>query len=143
MPRRDPNSITEQIIGAAIDVHPALGPGLLESAYEACLEYGLTEVGLAVQRQRALPLTYRALRLECAYRLDLTIEESVVVEVKAVDHLLPVHHAQVISYLKLSGSSVGLLINFHAATLKEGIRRFVNGLRPSAASSPSTSAPLR
>jgi GxxExxY protein len=141
-PHRDLNSITEQIIGAAIEVHRALGPGLLESAYESCLAFELTARGLAIEQQRALPLTYQDVKLDCAYRLDLIVEQSVVVEIKAIDRFQPVHYAQVISYLKLSGCTVGLLINFHSAVLRDGIRRFVNGYRDPSASSAS-SAPLR
>ena len=120
------NRITESIIGAAIEVHRALGPGLLESAYEACLAFELAERGLNVEQQKSLPVFYREVKLECGYRLDLLVEESVVVEIKAVDRLAPIHSAQLISYLKLSGCKVGLLINFNVRVLKDGIRRLVN-----------------
>lgn len=120
------NGITEAVIGAAIDVHRALGPGLLESAYEACLAFELAERGLKVEQQKPLPLVYRQVKLDAAYRLDLLVEEEVIVEVKAVDRLLPIHQAQVISYLKLSGSRVGLLINFNVKVLRNGVRRIVN-----------------
>jgi GxxExxY protein len=120
------NGITETIIGAAIEVHRSLGPGLLESAYEACLAFELTERGLKVHSQKPLPVIYREIHLDCGYRLDLLVEDSVIVEVKAVDGLAPIHQAQVLSYLKLSGCKVGLLINFNARVLKEGIRRVVN-----------------
>ncbi len=120
------NSITEKVIGAAIEVHKTLGPGWLESAYETCLAYELSERGLAVERQRALPVTYREVSLDCGYRIDLLVEELVVVELKAVEQLAPVHEAQLLSYLKLSGCRVGLLINFNVKVLKQGIRRMVN-----------------
>jgi GxxExxY protein len=120
------NEITELIIGAAMDVHTALGPGLLESAYEACLEFELTQRGLAVERQKTLPITYRGLKLDAGYRLDLLVEEEVIVEVKAVDTLAPIHGAQLLSYLRLSGCRLGLLLNFHVERLKDGIQRVVN-----------------
>src|SRR6185437_259406 len=99
-------------IGAAITVHRALGPGLLESAYEACLAYELAERGVFVERQKELPVVYRGVQIDCAYRLDFLVERQVVIELKAIDHLAPVHEAQVLSYLKLSWCQVGLLINF-------------------------------
>lgn len=120
------NRVTGTIIGAAIDVHRALGPGLLESAYEACLAYELAERGLKVEQPKPLPLVYKAVRLDCGYRLDLLVDDCVIVEVKSVDALEPVHTAQVLSYLKLSGCRVGLLINFNVQVLKRGIRRLVN-----------------
>ena len=122
------NGITEEIIGSAIAVHRALGPGLLESAYEACLAYELAERGLTIERQKALPVTYRGVHVDCGYRIDLLVEGLVVVELKAVERLDPIHEAQLLSYLKLSGSRVGLLINFNVKMLKEGIRRMVNDL---------------
>ena len=122
------NQITEKIIGAAIEVHCALGPGLLESAYEACLVFELAQHGLKVEQQRPLPIVYREVKLECGYRLDLLVEEAVIVEIKAVNHLAPIHQAQLLSYLKLSGCKVGLLINFNVKVLKDGIRRVVNNL---------------
>ena len=120
------NAITETVIGAAIEVHKALGPGLLESAYEACLAYELVQRGLKVEQQKPLPVIYREVRLDCAYRLDLLVEGAVIVELKAVDRLAPVHLAQLLSYLKLADLRVGLLINFHERMLKEGIRRVAN-----------------
>jgi GxxExxY protein len=119
------NRITEQIIGAAIAVHRALGPGLLESAYEACLAYELAERGLVVQRQREMPVTYRAVRVDCGYRIDLLVAAKVVVEIKAVDAIHPIHEAQLITYLKLSGCKLGLLINFNVKVLKDGVKRRV------------------
>jgi GxxExxY protein len=121
------NRITETIIGAAIDVHRALGPGLLESAYEACLVFELVERGLKVEQQKPLPVVYREVKLDCGYRLDLLVEETVIVEIKAVDNLMPIHEAQLLSHLKLSGCKVGLLINFNVKVLKNGIRRLVCG----------------
>ena len=120
------NQITDCIIGAAIAVHRALEPGLLESAYEACLAFELTQRGLKVEQQKPLPVVYREVRLECGYRLDLLVEGLVVVEIKAVDVLAPIHQAQLLSYLRLSGCKVGLLINFNVKMLKQGIRRVVN-----------------
>lgn len=121
------NRITEVVIGAAIEVHRALGSGALESAYEACLAYELGERGMAYERQTALPIVYKGVRLECGYRVDLLVERLVVVELKAIERVLPVHEAQLLSYLKLSGCGVGLLINFHVPILRRGIRRFVLG----------------
>lgn len=121
------NKITETIIGAAIQVHRTLGPGLLESAYAACLAYELNKRGLEVEEQKAVPLVYEQVKLECGYRMDLLVERSVVVEVKSVEALAPIHEAQVMSYLKLSGCKLALLINFNLVVLKDGIRRFING----------------
>jgi len=120
------NKITEAIIGAAIAVHKELGPGLLESAYEACLAYELAERKLKVERQKGLPVTYHGVQLDCGYRIDLLMEKLVVVELKAVERLEPIHQAQMLSYLRLSGCKVGLLINFNVKVLKNGIRRFVH-----------------
>jgi GxxExxY protein len=120
------NRITERIIGAAIEVHRALGPGLLESAYEACLAYELATQGLGVERQKPLPVVYRDVTLDCGYRIDLLVDGAVIVEIKAVDRLAPIHDAQLLSYLRLSGLNVGLLINFNVKLLKNGIRRLVN-----------------
>lgn len=121
------NRITESIIGAAIQVHRALGPGLLESAYEACLGFELSKRGLRVEPQKPLPLVYGGVKLECGYRIDLLVEGSVIVEIKSVDRVAPIHEAQILSYLKLSGCKVGLLINFNVTMLKDGIRRFIHG----------------
>jgi len=117
------NKITETIIGAAIDVHRALGPGLLESAYEACMVYELAQVGLKAEQQKPLPIVYREVKLECGYRMDLMIEDEVIVEIKSIEKLLPIHQAQLLSYLKLSDCKVGLLINFNVKVLKNGIKR--------------------
>lgn len=124
MKRDEINQVTQKIIGAAIDVHRALGPGLLESAYEACLVYELTERGLRVEAQKPLALVYKAVTLDCGYRLDLLVDNEIVVEIKSVESILPIHRAQVISYLRLSGCKVGLLINFNVKLLKNGIERF-------------------
>jgi GxxExxY protein len=126
---RNVNEITQGIIGAAMAVHKELGPGLLESAYEACMAFELAERGLSFERQKELPLTYRGVRIDCAYRIDFLVEEHVVVELKAVEKLEPIHEAQLLSYLKLSGCEVGLLINFNVKVLKNGIRRRVCGLQ--------------
>jgi GxxExxY protein len=120
------NRLADAIIGAAIEVHKALGPGMLESAYEVCLAYELTSKGLKVVRQKSLPLTYHGVTLDAGYRLDLMVNDLVIIEVKAVDSLNPVHDAQLLSYLKLTGLHVGLLINFNVKLLKNGIRRLVN-----------------
>lgn len=121
------NKIAEAIIGSAINVHKALGPGLLESAYESCLIYDLGQAGLKVEQQKPIPVVYRSVKLECGYRLDLMVENEVVVEIKSVERLLPIHKAQLMSYLKLSDCRVGLLINFNVEVLKGGIQRIVNG----------------
>jgi len=113
-------NLTEQIIGAAIEVHRALGPGLLESAYEECLCHEFNLRGLKFQRQLALPVEYKDVKLDCGYRLDLVIEDSVVLELKCVEHTLPVHEAQLLTYLKLTGKRVGLIINFNVAVLVRG-----------------------
>lgn len=117
-----------QVVDASLRVHSTLGPGLLESAYEACLAYELRERGLEVISQLPLPVTYRGVRLEVGYRIDLLVGGGVVVELKAVARLLPLHEAQLLSYLKLSGHRIGLLLNFHSAHLRDGIRRMVNQL---------------
>ena len=127
MPEREQlNRVTGDIIGSAIEVHRALGPGLLESAYESCLVFELVQRGLKVEQQKPLPVVYRGVQLDCGYRLDLLVESTVIVEVKAIDRLAPIHRAQLLSYLKLSGCEVGLLINFNVQTLKQGIIRMVN-----------------
>jgi GxxExxY protein len=123
------NEITSQVIGAAIKVHRHLGPGLLESAYEACLTYELREAGLACDRQRAVPLIYREVKLDCGFRADLVVAHRVVVEVKAKEVLHPVDSIQVLSYLRLLGLPIELLINFHVAVLKDGVCRIVNDYR--------------
>jgi GxxExxY protein len=122
------NALTESIIGAAISVHHALGPGMLESAYDTCLSYELIDRGLAIERQKPIPVIYRNQTLDCGYRLDLLVESSVVVEVKSVERLERVHAAQLRCYLGFSKCKVGLLINFNVKWLvQEGIKRIVNG----------------
>ena len=122
-PRPDP--LTRRIIGAAIEVHRTLGPGLLESTYEACLCWELCEAGLAIERQLPLPVAYKSVTLDCGYRLDLVVERRVVLELKAVDRLAPLHDAQLLTYLRLSGVRVGLLLNFNVSVMTDGIRRLV------------------
>lgn len=121
------NEVTRQVIAAAMKVHSTLGPGLLESTYEACTQHELRKAGLKVQAQVQLPVTYDGLKLDLGYRIDLLVEDLVIVELKAVDTFNAVHEAQLISYLKLSGKNVGLLINFNVAHLRDGIRRIVVG----------------
>jgi len=130
------NELTEAIIGAAIEVHRALGPGLLESAYEECLCHELALRGIPFERQKQLAIEYKGVKLECGYRLDLLVMNQVVVEIKAVEEILPVHEAQLLSYLRLGGWKVGLIINFHVPALKQGgIRRRVLGLRETVSAS--------
>lgn len=126
------NEITEQIIGCAIKVHKSLGPGLLESAYQECLYYELLKTGLYIEKQKALPLIYEEAKLECGYRIDLFVENKVVVEINAVEALNDIHLAQILTYLKLSNCKLGLLINFNVLKLKTGIRRVVNNYKDSA-----------
>ncbi|BET67511.1 GxxExxY protein [Opitutales bacterium ASA1] len=119
------NAITERVIGAAIEVHRELGPGLLESTYEAALVYELVLQGLRVERQKEQPVRYKGLMIETGYRIDVLVEDQVVVELKAVDAIVPIYQAQLLTYLKLSSCRVGLLINFNVPLLKQGIKRFV------------------
>ena len=121
---KDLNRLTERVIGAAIEVHRALGPGLLESAYQVCLLHELREVGLSVESEKALPVIYKGVVLDCGYRIDLLVENAVIVELKAVEELAGAHQAQILSNLRLSGCPVGLLINFNVAQLTQGIKRF-------------------
>ena len=118
--------LTEQIIGGAISVHRILGPGLLESAYEECLCFELSHSKLQFERQVPLPVVYKGVRLDCGYRMDLVVENSVIVEIKAVERIIPVHEAQLLSYLKLADKRVGLLINFHVPVLKSGLKRIIS-----------------
>ena len=122
------NEVTQTVIGAGIEVHRALGPGLLESAYEECLCRELDLRKIQFDRQRHLPVNYKRIRLDCGYRLDLLVAGTVVVEIKAVDRLLPIHQAQLVTYLRLGGWKVGLLMNFNVAALKQGIKRVGLGL---------------
>ena len=121
------NSITQNIIGCAIKVHKSLGPGLLESAYQACLHYEMVKSGLQVEKEKPLPLVYEEVKLDCGYRLDFIIEGKIIVEVKSVDCLNDIHLAQVLTYLKLTNNRLGLLINFNVLKLTEGIKRVING----------------
>lgn len=123
------NRITQGIIGAAVEVHRELGPGLLESAYEQCLAHELALRGVGFQRQTTLPVAYKGLQLDAGYRLDLLVEDQVVVEIKAVESLTAVHEAQLLTYLRLGGWPVGLLINFNVARLVDGIRRLAWSLQ--------------
>lgn len=122
------NDLSSSIIGSAIEVHRALGPGLLESAYEQCLARELVLRNIPFQQQKSLPVHYKGTQLDCGYRLDFLVAEMIVVEVKAIDVLLPIHQAQLLSYLKLGGWKLGLLINFHVPLLRDGIHRVVLGL---------------
>lgn len=119
------NDITHEILDSAYKVHSALGPGLLESAYEACLAYELTKKGLKIEQQKPLPLIYEEVKLDCGYRLDLLVEDKIVVELKTVDFFNDVHIAQVLTYLRFSEKHIGLLINFNVKSLKNGIKRLV------------------
>ena len=122
------NEIGEIIVDRALKVHKALGPGLLESTYEACLKYELIQSGLLVEQQKSLPVIYNDVKLDCGYRIDLLVENKVIIEIKSVEALNNVHMAQIITYLKLSGCKLGFLINFNVALIKDGIRRVVNHL---------------
>jgi len=122
------NQISGSIVDAAFKVHNTLGPGLLESAYEACLAHELKKLGLRVASQVSLPVVYDGVAIEAGYRIDMIVQDSVVVELKAIEKILPIHQAQLLTYLKLSGIKVGLLINFNEVLLKQGINRLVNNL---------------
>ena len=121
------NRLSEKIIGAGIEVHRRLGPGLLESAYEECLCHELKLNGLSFERQRPLPVTYKGVTLDCGYRLDVVVERFIILELKTVEALLPIHEAQLLTYLKLSGLRLGLLMNFNVPVLKDGVKRMING----------------
>ena len=120
------DGITDQIIGAAIEVQRETGPGLLQSAYEECLCYELSQLRLRFQRQVPLPVIYKGIKLDCGYKMDLLVEDTVIVELKTVEQLIPVHSAQLLTYLKISGKPVGLLMNFNEAVLRKGLKRLVN-----------------
>jgi GxxExxY protein len=126
--RKDEDALSHEIIGAAIEVHRHLGPGLLESAYEECLAYEFTHCGLPFERQKPLPVQYKGVKLDCGFRLDFLVGKLVVVEVKAVEALAPVHSAQVLTYLRLAGCKLGLLLNFNEWRLADGIKRLVLNL---------------
>ena len=121
------NDLSNKIIGAAIRVHDEVGTGMLESAYDACLSFELVDAGLLVERQVAVPLVYRGRRLDCGYRIDLLVERELIVEVKAIERLERIHSAQLLSYLRLRNLKLGLLINFNVPSLRNGIKRVVNG----------------
>ena len=135
-PEHRENDISGKIIGAAIEVHKKLGPGLLESAYEECLCCEMQLRGIEFKRQVPLSLNYKGIVLDCGYRLDLLVEQAVIVEIKVVQMLEPIHSAQLLTYLRLTGLTSGLLLNFNETTLKQGIQRVSNSLRPSAFSAP-------
>jgi len=139
MNRRDAETqsfggITEQVIGCCIEIHKQLGPGLLESAYEQCLCYELSALGVAFERQKPLPMKYKTVNLDCGYRLDLVIQGKIILELKTVENLLPIHEAQLLTHLKLSGLTLGLLINFNVPVLQNGIKRIANNFIDSSAS---------
>ncbi len=121
------NELSNKIIGLAIDVHKALGPGLLESAYKECLFFKIQQVGLKVEKEKAMPLIFENVRLECGYRMDLLVENKLVIEIKSVDALNDVHLAQTLTYMKLGNFKLGLLINFNVVLLKHGLKRVING----------------
>ena len=121
------NQITDKIIQCAIKVHNHLGPGLLESAYKECLFHELTKAGLSVEKEKALPLVYDEVKMDCGYRIDLFVEDKIVIEIKSVEALHDIHLAQTLTYLKLAKTRVGLLINFNVLKLKDGLKRVING----------------
>ena len=120
------NNLTRSIIGSAIEVHKELGPGLLESTYEACLFYELNQKGLFVEKQKTLPVKYKGIELEIGYRIDLLVENQVLIELKSVKEILPIHSAQLLSYLKISNREIGLLFNFNETKLVDGVKRIIN-----------------
>ncbi len=123
------SKLTEKVIGACIEIHRELGPGLLESAYEECLCYELAESGLWFSRQQALPVVYKGIQLDCGYRMDIVVENAVILELKTVDALLPIHEAQLLTYLRLTGLPLGLLLNFNVAVFRHGIKRIANNYK--------------
>lgn len=125
--RLSANEVSHAVVTAAMRVHTELGPGLLESTYQACLQHELRKMGIRSEAQVGLPVFYDSTKLDLGYRIDLLVEDLVVVELKSIDAIAPIHHAQILSYLKLSGKSIGLLINFNVVHLKAGIKRYVNG----------------
>ena len=120
------DELTRMVIGKAIEVHRFLGPGLLESSYQKCLAYELIKAGLDVEEEKPLPLVYKEVKLDCGYRLDLLVENCLVIEIKSAEAITPIHVAQLITYLRLTGSTLGLLLNFNVQIMKDGIRRIVN-----------------
>ena len=126
--RQKLNELSGKVIGLCIEIHRELGPGLLESAYEECLAYELAQAGLRFERQKPMPVIYKEVRLECGYKLDLVVEGCLILELKAVTELVPIHQAQLLTYLKLACQPLGLLINFNVPTLKEGVKRVAAGV---------------
>ena len=120
------NKLTEKVIGCAIEVHRNLGPGLLESAYERCLSFELLSSDIRHEVQKELPVDYKGIKLDCGYRVDLIVEDKLVIELKAVDKIIPIHEAQILTYMRLADIELGLLINFNVKLLKDGIKRFIN-----------------
>ena len=125
----DINQLSSKIIGASIEVHKALGPGLLESAYERCLCHELNQRGLSFENQKPLPVTYKGQKLDCGYKLDVVVKNAIILELKSCEQIEPIHKAQLLTYLKLSGLKLGLLLNFNVPVMRDGIVRIVNGLR--------------
>ncbi|MFN8282001.1 MAG: GxxExxY protein [Chitinophagales bacterium] len=121
------NDLAYKVIGIAIDIHNSLGPGLLESAYQECLFYKISKEGLKIEKEKAMPLIYEEVKLDCGYRIDLLVENKLVIEIKSVDALNDIHLAQTLTYLKLGNYKLGLLINFNTVLLKSGIKRIING----------------
>src|SRR5260370_8737168 len=136
------DEISHRIIGAAIEVHRHLGPGLPESAYQSCLAFELKQLGVNLEEQKPLPVVYKQVKLDCGYRLDFVLEDEIIVEIKAIEKLLPIHEAQLLSYLRLAKKRVGLLMNFHVPVLNSGLKRIVNEVptahRPKTQSTPDT-----
>jgi len=125
----DTNALSNRIIGTAIEVHKVLGPGLLESAYEECLCHELHLQKLSFERQKPLPVQYKSIKLDCGYKLDMVVEESIVLELKSCERIKPIHKAQLLTYLKLTGVNLGLLLNFNSVVMRNGIVRMVNKLK--------------
>jgi len=125
----DINELSSKIIGAAIEVHKKLGPGLLESVYEECICHELSLRGILLERQKPLPVVYKGKKLDCGYRLDIVVEKAIIVELKSCEKIEPIHRAQVLTYLKLSGLNLGLLLNFNTPVMRDGIVRIVNELK--------------
>ena len=119
------DELSKKVIGCALEVHKPLGPGLMESVYEKCLSFELTKAGLKYEIRRALPVHYKGIKIDCGYRIDILVEDKLIVELKSVDTVLPLHQSQILTYMKLAGISTGLLLNFNVSKLKDGIQRFV------------------
>jgi GxxExxY protein len=119
------DELSNKVIGCALEVHKALGPGLMKSVYEKCLSFELTNSGLRNETQKALPVNYKDIQIDCGYRIDILVEDKLIVELKSVDKVLPIHQSQILTYMKLAGVSTGLLLNFNVTKLRDGIKRFV------------------